>query len=196
MEQKDFKAKIEKLRADFDSALNYAHALKRTVDSNAPYCSLFSLSLLTLLLRIANGKWNTKTHIKNDFRIFVRENLDDGKIGREKLEDFSRQLSLSVLQIASEYPLVGGITLNFKDVSTDNTDLNLNIKASKLCVYKNGQEFIESCFGDSEEFSAEVEARTKAATKAIFKDFCEQLEKTADEQISMLEEYYESTKNN
>lgn len=196
MEQNDLKVKIEKARADFDNVLNYAHALKRAIDFNDNYCSLFSLSLLILVLRIANGEWNTKAHIKKDFKNYVRNLVENSKIDSAKLDEFSRQLSFAVLQLASEYPLVGGVTLNFKDVSTDRSDLNLNIKASKLCVYENGREFIESCFGGLEEFSNEVVERSKVATRTVFKDFCEQLEKTADEQISMLEEYYETTKNN
>ena len=79
MEKLDLKNQYEAIKAKFEQDLEYAQGIKEAIEKDENYCMSFSMALLSLILNIANGVWSTKSHIKNDFRDFTRQLIDDLK---------------------------------------------------------------------------------------------------------------------
>lgn len=68
--------------------------------------------------------------------------------------------------MASIYPLVGGISIDFIDVSNEDANTNLQIKSSKLSAHASAQEYMEMCFGDEQAFNKGMLNKTQKATKS------------------------------
>lgn len=57
--------------------------------------------------------------------------------------------------MASLYPLVDGISVDFKDIEESNSNMNLAIKSSKLKAYYTAQEYVDQCYFQYDETQEE-----------------------------------------
>lgn len=188
MEKLDLKNQYEAIKAKFEQDLEYAQGIKEAIEKDENYCMSFSMALLSLILNIANGVWSTKSHIKNDFRDFTRQLIDDPGLNKTEIDTISRIIYFTVLQVASIYPLVGGISIDFIDVSNEDANTNLQIKSSKLSAHASAQEYMKMCFGDEQVFNKGMLNKTQEATKKLMKDFCDKIDCDANRILTKLED--------
>ena len=126
--------------------------------------------------------------MKNDFRDFTRQLIDDPGLNKTEIETISRIIYFTVLQVASIYPLVDGISIDFVDVSNEEANTNLQIKSSKLSAHASAQEYMEMCFGDEQVFNKGMLNKTQEATKKLMKDFCDKIDSEANRILTKLED--------
>lgn len=138
--------KIESLRKSYENDSSYAHALKDLIEKNDSYGKIFAMSLLCLILNIAHKKWTTKDDIKQDFKNAVNLIIGSSDLDEKEKAGFARHVYFTVLQVASLYPLVDGISVDFKDIEESNSNMNLAIKSSKLKAYYTAQEYVDQCY--------------------------------------------------
>ena len=160
MEKLDLKNQYEAIKAKFEQDLEYAQGIKEAIEKDENYCMSFSMALLSLILNIANGVWSTKSHIKNDFRDFTRQLIDDPGLNKTEIDTISRIIYFTVLQI----------------------------KSSKLSSHASAQEYMEMCFGDEQVFNKGMLNKTQGATKKLMKDFCDKIDCDTNRILTKLED--------
>lgn len=181
--------KIESLRKSYENDSAYAHALKDLIEKNDSYGKIFAMSLLCLILNIAHKKWTTKDDIKQEFKNAVNLIIGSSDLDEKEKAGFARHVYFTVLQVASVYPLVDGISVDFKDIEESNSNMNLAIKASKLKAYYTAQEYAEKCYSHYDETQEEkfIEG-VYAAAVDLMKKLCESIDSHGSKALSQLEE--------
>ena len=91
--------------------------------------------------------------------------------------------------MASLYPLVDGISVDFKDIEESNSNMNLAIKSSKLKAYYTAQEYVDQCYFQYDETQEEkfIES-VYAAALDLMKKLCDSIDSHGNKALSQLEE--------
>ena len=181
--------KIESLRKSYENDSAYAHALKDLIEKNDSYGKIFAMSLLCLILNIAHKKWTTKDDIKHEFKNAINLIMGSSDLDEKQKAGFARHVYFTVLQVASVYPLVGGISVDFKDIEESNSNMNLAIKSSKLKAYYTAQEYADQCYSHYDETQEEKFIEGVYATALeLMKKLCESIDSHGNKALSQLEE--------
>ena len=183
---------IESLRKSYENDSSYAHALKDLIEKNDSYGKIFAMSLLCLILNIAHKKWTTKDDIKKDFKNAVNLIIGSSDLDEKEKAEFARHVYFTVLQVASLYPLVDGISVDFKDIEESNSNMNLAIKSSKLKAYYTAQEYVDQCYFQYDETQEEkfIES-VYAAALELMKKLCDSIDSHGNKALSQLEELHQ-----
>ncbi|MBQ8024104.1 MAG: hypothetical protein IJ254_07550 [Succinivibrio sp.] len=184
----DEKKELESIRKTFENDSAYVHALKELIEKNDSYGKLFAMSLLCLIQNIAHKKWTTKDNIKQDFKETVKLFIGSSSLDEKEKAGFARQVYFAVLQVASMFPLVDGISVDFKDIEETNSNMNLAVKSSKLKAYSTAQEYVDQCYSQYDETQEEkfIES-VYAATLEVMNKLCETIDFHKNQTLSKIE---------
>lgn len=142
--------------ADNDSLspeLKYVLLLEKKFSDNVAFACIYCTLLANFLLSLDHGLIKKDRHVSDGLKSLVIKYFSAQKDNsvfvknKEKIIEVSSELVKSstylILQLADRGLLIEGLKLNFVDVfNSIPENMNISVKASKLCVTEYGKNFI------------------------------------------------------